>query len=1548
MSLKIFFYIIFILFSRLTVAQQISHFSEDPAKFISEFSVFMKKSNRPSAINAAGDMESFWNSNDLKIHQKKIIIALSQSMLDKKMKAFPQFEDFVMSLYYAYNRKMLNDKFFNEYASTLKKILENETPKAFHNFVITCKNLFYRSALYSTNYHTWYIKGGNYSFEYISEKLPSAIEQSLDIKSPEQDTTPKLDVNSDEYWNDSNEWNESGWGSKEDEQWGQAEQNYYESFVEEEMFASTGAKINFDKMDLVIKTRHDSTQITGTSGSYFAINNSFKGTGGKFNWTCVQLLPEVVHADLKNYYLFTNKPEFKADSVTLTFPEVSDKPILGNLIFKSQKRQNQEMAVYPFFQSIINDVQVKNIGNNLRYKGGFSLRGRTKVGSSTEGKFSTLEIGPKAKPLVIAYGKAFSIFDTAVISNKSGVTFFHHNDSVYHPGVIFKYNKKNNKVILVKQNKGLGHSPFIDSYHKMEIDVEAVYYDLDEPKIDFTLLTGKSEAEAKFESTERYYKRTYEGLQGTYNFHPLQLALNVAKKNKSDTIFDIDIAESNKINIKLIKGAMATLYNEGFIDYNGVSGRVILFSKARHWVESNFKKSDYDNIMMRSTIEGEPNATLDLATQELIIRGCKPFYLSDSQKVFVEPKGKELTIEKNRSVNFSGKIKAGRFEFYGDDFKFNYDSFAVKLNNIDSLRFLVPTSEKDKKGKSREKYVGSTLSDLSGTLFLDQPKNKSGNKKNPSYPKFNSESESYVYYDKPSIFNGIYDRTRFFHKLNPFKVDSLKSFDVRSISFNGEFHSGGIFPVIKQDLKVMPDNSLGFDYVTPQEGLDAYIDKGKYFEKISLSNQGLRGKGTVKYLSSLGKSQDFVFFFDSVNTLGTQWELPAGPYAKVTYPKASVTNYKMHWATQKDSMYISSTDAPMFLYDENTIWKGDIVLTPGGLYGDGLLDIAGAEVKSHYFKFAQNSFNADSSDFKIKSENPEKPALVSLNAMLNFDIAGKNADFKSISKGAATSFPFVQYKTSLRHGNWDIARQTVSMKKPPDAKISDAYFYSTKKDQDSLVYNATNALYDIKQQNLNVSGIPYIRVADAFIRPDSNEVTVRENAAMDPLLNARVEADTLNKYHHLINSQLNILSRKKFQGQGIVEFKNSGGGKTNLTFNDFSLEEGHTRAKSDIPEEQKFQITPRIQFKGGATLNAENKFMYFNGHVSVMLARAPTAEGPRWIRYKETVNPDSLYIKINREVAGDLVTGIHFDQDSLNLYNTFLSPKKLEKHDDIFNAEGLLYFDNKKNNFVIGDKDKILYNSLEGNLLKYDEQANRIDFEGKMNFLHRTKDMNLYASGTGAIKKNENDYVFNTFLVFEFKFPGDALKLMGDSVFNQTRLGRSEAHPQKNQLALQLASFIGDKKTQKYLKTLESEKPDMVVDLSSDFKNNIVISDAELRWSEEHNAYYSVGELGVSNILNKPIDKKIKGLIEIRKGKIRSGPFEGVTLYLEVNPELWYYIDFSTRTLGCVSSDQMFNDEVRKKDNTEKQDPDDYAFQLVDVSEKTIWFTKARTKYRRR
>ncbi len=206
-------------------------------------------------------------------------------------------------------------------------------------------------------------------------------------------------------------------------------------------------------------------------------------------------------------------------------------------------------------------------------------------------------------------------------------------------------------------------------------------------------------------------------------------------------------------------------------------------------------------------------------------------------------------MQKNRNFEFAEKCKPAYSGSTARNTASTYDEFKIDLLQVDSLKLDYQTRYRDDYGRKILQSVANTFHIIGGDIVIDKPSNKSGLQSNPDYPIFHSTQKSYVYYDDPSIFNGIYKRDSFYFEIQPFTYVNMDNFEQSDLDFKGILYSRNILAPIEENLVLRPDNSLGFIKSTPPEGLALYRGKGKVFDKIDLSNRGLTVKGQVGYIT---------------------------------------------------------------------------------------------------------------------------------------------------------------------------------------------------------------------------------------------------------------------------------------------------------------------------------------------------------------------------------------------------------------------------------------------------------------------------------------------------------------------------------------------------------------------------------------------------------------------------------------------------------------------------------------------------------------------------
>ena len=108
--------------------------------------------------------------------------------------------------------------------------------------------------------------------------------------------------------------------------------------------------------------------------------------------------------------------------------------------------------------------------------------------------------------------------------------------------------------------------------------------------------------------------------------------------------------------------------------------------------------------------------------------------------------------------------------------------------------------------------------------------------------------------------------------VEPFMMDSLDDFENAGLSLNGLFKSGGIFPDFEEELSIQKDYSLGFIRETPEDGYRIYSQVANYDDQIRLSNEGLKGSGSIEFYTSTAMSDDITFYPDSVGAIAHSYE----------------------------------------------------------------------------------------------------------------------------------------------------------------------------------------------------------------------------------------------------------------------------------------------------------------------------------------------------------------------------------------------------------------------------------------------------------------------------------------------------------------------------------------------------------------------------------------------------------------------------------------------------------------------------------------------------
>ncbi|WP_347157837.1 hypothetical protein [Pontibacter chitinilyticus] len=1525
-------------FFTIITAQAQTRLSDKPADFVADAKAMLLAGKVANADALGTSLEEAWNSGKLTAKQQNQVINIAQDMYRKRLRTNPHFAAFFTMVAAGVNKQNLRGNTLDEMLDVTAKAVQKEDPKVLESFLNTASLYLSTNRLFQNSYYHLSSTGG-FSFAYEGTSKASASPE------PGSETAISWDDEVDEK---GQQQEDDGWGTisptpkKEDKK--KAEKNRKESIKQQfqpQMPAVTGPVLKLQNATLTFVTPWDSTAINKTNGQLMLGTNVFVGEGGTFDW---QANGQPATATLGKYNFTTSFAGFKAPDVTVTYASVLKAPVDGALEWMSSKRKTSAYP-YPKFFSFTNDAQMKTLGDNIAYKGGFSLVGNMIGSKPLDGSLSEIVVSHGGQRKFRSMARNYTITDSLILASRAAIAIYQQKDSLTHPAMQLRFSRPQQELTLTKDKGPYARTPFFDTFHKLEITAERLHWNLTQPEINFSILNTKTLIPVQLESTEYFSNNRYQQLVGVASFHPLQVLIGYAAKAKSNNFYASEVAQGSKINETAIKEAAANLSRDGYLDYDPGSGYIQLKSKAWHYVGSARDMSDYDHLVIRSVVPSGRNATLNLDDNKLTVRGVdKITFNNDTASVFILPRQSEIRILKNRDIEFDGQIYASRLAFKGTQFKFNYDEFSIDLAKLDTVA-LVSRRRRAREGEASDQVLTGKGNSMAGKLYINKPDNKSGRKHLLDYPKFDAVSGAKVAFSRPDVAGGAYDSTVYFD-MPPFKIDSLSS-GKGAVAFDGTFNSGGIFPVIKTKLQMMPDETLGFYYQPSAKGMAAYGGKGMVYDTVMMSSSGIQSKGKITYLTATLQAPVYTYYKNAVTTkTGTSVVIAEGQHGGTAFPVASLAGFSMNWLPQADTMYIQTAKEPMKIYKEGFDFKGVAKLSPGGLYGSGIVDNQVATVTAPQLLFKQRAISGNHATVIAKSDVAGRPAIKAQDMAFAYDLTKGLVNFASEQRGTASiEFPKAQYKTSMSSARWDMNKQKISLK--ADENGGKNWFYSLHPQQDSLQFMAASGEYDLKKNTLLAGGVPYIAVADTYIVPDSGKVAVAADATIQTLRNAKVLADSAQQYHKLYAGNIDVLSRKAFSGNAILDYTNAASDSFRLAFGDFvygnpqkKKKPVYTYASAQVTEENAFYIFPRILYRGKIALNAPTKYMDFDGDLKLNFTGNPADSD--WFSYKkDTLNPDNVRIPVIKPKAADgtpLHTGLHIARGSAKLYNTFVSKKQAEEDLDLFTVDGLLSYDKSKSEFKIGQKDRAYADAYEGNVLRYNEASNTVQFEGKLNMLKPTKNFKVEASGSGSANVDSARYNLDTFLAFDLDMPAQALTAMAGNLRGD---GAAGAADNNDAMLYKLGEFIGDGQVRKYAQRSATEYVPLPK-LSKKLVRSLILSQANLRWSNEQNAWYSVGKINLASILKGDINAVMDGYLEMRQD-MNGEP--AVNLYLQADPYTWYYFSFAENNLSLGSSDDKFNKAVSSKSKGSRGASLNYGFFPAEAIEKNQFMEHFSTTY---
>ena len=1271
--------------------------------------------------------------------------------------------------------------------------------------------------------------------------------------------------------------------------------------------------LRFDSCSVFAHFQGDTIRFENVAGQWDLTSRDCEISESRFPWYGTSFNPEATYAMLPAGKIDLDQDDFKSPNA-LFYSSFSSIPLTGNFIAKLEPNKTPDSKSYPAIRCTENNLVLDSLFQSFRYTGGLQVRGSQIRGISSSSAQATMHL--MQSDTVFMHFAADEI-----IMRQSGWSAVHvlsevhyRGDTLSHPDCNVRYLTAPNIVSVTRQMEGIGQQAFKDSHHQLSWDVEGFSWEIGQPliKIGSPLLARANAAE--FTSFNYFEKQAFDAIQGIDPIHPVVELYRFIRETGLKIFTTMDYSMYIKLSEIQARAILMNLANDGYIAYDVEDRLATVQPKTFGHMAYSTGKRDYDKLRFYSAPKNGDNATWSLINGFMEIRGVENVVLSSRRNVSIDPDDAVVTVKSGRDMVFNGRVRAGNIELNGHGLEFSYETFTIDFNKIEEVRLSINDTEStDVIGRPRRIWLNNALQDISGQLAIDHPTNRSGKKAEsfPSYPEFTSKGTSFVYYDQPQLYEAAYIRDRFYYAVEPFKIEGLDELTRENLKLAGTLVSAGIVPDITRPLIVMPDNFLGMTAITPANGSELYGGAAEFTSTLSLDGSGLRGDGVVNFLNAHVDGEAMVFLPDSI----------IGSFANMRHdwneidnvPFATGEGGRLRFEPYQRTLTLRSGAQPIELFEAQAALTGSITVADTGMKGAGLLELTKASLTASDFTFESEKTLSQHAAFVLQGKNKSISAFATDDVQCSIDFDDRVGEFTPNSGETAIELPIQQYRCYMDKFRWFIDEDEIDLISDRDIAVLPinfsenrvhSNFISTHPTQDSLHFLSTYATYLVGEDIVQCNGVSEIAVADARIYPDSGRITIRQQAELDPLLNARVIANSATQHHLIEKAQIEVSGRYAYQGTGAYQYIDGEKQVQEIMLDHIFVDaKFQTQADGSIYARDNFRLSSHFSFAGVVNMVASEEFLVFDG--GARMTQACDQFKVSWIKFRASIDPNAVAIPIKdrlEDVDGEpIACGVMTSsRPPFNVYPAFLDP--LGEASDIYLVapEGEIRF--RDQSYVISTLAKYEDAADPGNLIALDVSTCKLSGSGSIDFPLNYGMASHTMVGNFDLDKRGNFHFRGTCMI-NYHFNKALFERMALQIPSWQE--SSPIDIQSTNYEMALSSWMGQEDSEALINDLAMTGK--LKNVPKFMQNGVVLTNVDLVWDDSEEAWLSTSSFGLATLGKEALFMETQGKLELRRS--RSG--DAFTLYFHGDEENWYYHDykFTNGTEGkmnVTTSDMVF------------------------------------------
>jgi len=648
------------------------------------------------------------------------------------------------------------------------------------------------------------------------------------------------------------------------------------------------------------------------------------------------------------------------------------------------------------------------------------------------------------------------------------------------------------------------------------------------------------------------------------------------------------------------------------------------------------------------------------------------------------------------------------------------------------------------------------------------------------------------------------------------------------------------------------------------------------------------------------------------------------------FPLLNSQDVSIKWLTQTDEWIATTSSGKIFsMFGNGTTLDGNLTLTPAKLNGTGIINLTDSRITSNHFSFASNAIKADTADYTLKSRSTDGYSFIAENANteINFDL--RMAHFRLNTDSSVVKFPEIQYICTMTDFNYDMESRVLNMEqkgksntpllttdnllKLDFARLDKPTFFATNNLADTVAFSSWKGSYHLDQEYIEAENINYIHSADALIQPENGKIVINRRAKIQQLQNAII---ALNHRHILHSAKIDIESTKRYSGSAVYDYVDENKYIQHINFPVLEVDTSTTYARGFIPVSQKFMLSPAFSFTGDVALSARADNLIFTGGAGIL--QNCNKLKSYTIKFKGGIDPKNIMIPVSekpRDMNDNLVfSGSFLNIDSIHIYPAFLSEQKSWTDVALLNSTGFLYFEKAKGRYLITSLEKILDQTIPGNMIAFDKNFCVLSGEGNLNFGAKLDLVHLTGAGKVNHSLDSGKVNIDAILALDFHFSNEALKVMADEIRMMPSLKAVNLNTELNNKGMK--DLLGVSAASQLKE--EMDLFGATRNLPKEFNYELLLNDVKLFWNESTSSFRSSGKIGIGFIGQQPVNAYVDGFIEIQRR--RSGDL--IDVYLKADQTTWYYFSYIRGVMMTQSGNNNYNTIITKTKANDRKHPE--------------------------